>query len=110
MRSVLAGGGSFTAAEVLHQHANTYIRVELNMIYHSNNRNAYNQVTQITHFNFNWGMLDVSSYLQPKQIYFRPLWNFRMTRQSVGHLTPINSRHSWKMLKALWTFVHNTKS
>ena len=33
------------------------------MIYHSNNRNAYNQVTQITPLNFNWGTLGVSSYL-----------------------------------------------
>ena len=30
-----------------------------------------------------------------------------MTRQSVGHLTHINSRRSGKMQKALWTFVHN---
>ena len=33
------------------------------MIYHSNNHNAYNEVTQITHLNFNGGMLGVSSYL-----------------------------------------------
>ena len=62
------------------------------VIDHSNNRDAYNQVTQITHLNFIWGMLGVSSYLWPKQFYFRSLWNFRVTRQLVGHLTPINSR------------------
>ena len=31
-------------------------------IYHPNNHNAYNQVTQITHSNSNCGMLDVSSH------------------------------------------------
>ena len=33
------------------------------MIDLSSNHNAYNQVTQITHSNFNWGMLGASSYL-----------------------------------------------
>ena len=64
MRSVLASPGDrFTATEVFQQHANTDVPVEWKMIYHSNNRNAYNQVTQITHWNFNWGMLDVFPYL-----------------------------------------------
>ena len=38
----------FTATEVFHQHANTDVPVEWKMIYHWNNRIAYNQVTQIT--------------------------------------------------------------
>ena len=58
-------GDWFTATEVFHQHANTDVPVEWKLIYHWNNRIAYNQVTQITHFNFNWGMLGVSSYLEP---------------------------------------------
>ena len=49
----------FTATEVFHQHANTDVPVKSKMIYHSNNSNAYNQVTQITHLNFNWGMLGI---------------------------------------------------
>ena len=53
-------GDQFTAAEVFHQHANTDVPVEWKN-YQSNNRNAYNQVTQITHLNFNWGMLDGST-------------------------------------------------
>ena len=53
----------FTATEVFHQHANTDVPVEWKMIYHWNNSVAYNQVPQITHLNFNWGMLGVSSYL-----------------------------------------------
>ena len=55
----LCPGDLFTAAEVFHQHANTYVPVEWKMIYLWNNRN---EVTQITHLNFDWGMLDVSSY------------------------------------------------
>ena len=43
----LAGEGRFAATEVFHQHANTDVTVEWKMIYHSNNGNAYNQVTQI---------------------------------------------------------------
>ena len=58
----------FTVAEVLHQHAYADVPVEWKMIYRSNNRNAYNQVTQITHLNFDWHMLDIFSYLEPKQI------------------------------------------
>ena len=53
-------GGRFTAAEVFHQ---PDLPVEWKIMYYSNNRNAYNQVTQITDLNFNWGMLGVSSYL-----------------------------------------------
>ena len=56
-------GDWFTATEVFHQHANMDVPVEWKMIYHWNNRIGYNQVTQITHLNFNWGMLGVSSYL-----------------------------------------------
>ena len=56
-------GDRFTAAEVFHQHANTDVPIEWKMSYNSNDWNAYNQVTQITHLNFNWGMLGVSSYL-----------------------------------------------
>ena len=64
MRSILAlPGDRFTATEVFHQHANADVPVEWKMIYHSNNRNVYNQVTQITRLDFNWGMLDVSPYL-----------------------------------------------
>ena len=61
MRSFLASGDGFTAAKVFHQHANTDVPRWVTMIYHPNNRNAYNQVTPLTHLNFNWGMLDVSS-------------------------------------------------
>ena len=46
-------GDWFTAAEVFHQHVNTDVPVEWKMIYHSNDRIAYNQVTQMTHLNFN---------------------------------------------------------
>ena len=58
----LCPGDQFTATEVFHQHANTDVPVERKMIYHSNNPNGYNQVTQITRSNFNGGMLDVYSY------------------------------------------------
>ena len=51
-----ASGDGFTAAKVFHQHANTDVPRWVTMIYHPNNRNAYNQVTPLTHLNFNWGM------------------------------------------------------
>ena len=56
----LCPGDRFTA---LHQYTNTTVQVEWKIIYHPNNGNAYNQVTQITQLNFNWGMLGVSSDL-----------------------------------------------
>ena len=65
VEQTICPGDWFTATEVFHQHANTDVPVERKMIYHWNNRIAYNQVTQITHLNFNWGMLGVSSYLLP---------------------------------------------
>ena len=63
MEQTICPGDWFTATEVFHQHANTDVPGEWKMIYHWNNRIAYNQVTQIIHLNFDWGMLGVSSYL-----------------------------------------------
>ena len=46
VEQTICPGDWFTATEVFHQHANTDVPVEWKMIYHWNNRNAYNQVTQ----------------------------------------------------------------
>ena len=63
VEQTICPGDWSTATEVFHQHANTDVPVEWKMIYHWNDRIAYNQVTQITHLNFNWVILGVSYYL-----------------------------------------------